>query len=86
MQPVARLGDRISHGGQITSASPDVKADGIGVARVNDTASCAVHGTVTITTGSPTGRKANGRAIARVTSQCSCGATIVTGSPDVVCA
>jgi uncharacterized Zn-binding protein involved in type VI secretion len=77
---IARLGDQLSHGGNITSASPNWNCNGIAIARVTDTALCAIHGAVTITSGSPDW-KANGLAMARIGSTCSCGATITTGSP-----
>lgn len=78
---IARIGDSISHGGTITSGSPNWKCNGIAIARVTDTANCFVHGPVTITTGSPN-YQCNGLAIARIGSLCSCGATITTGSPN----
>lgn len=81
--PVARLGDAISHGGSITSASGSL-LDGAGIARVGDSVVCALHGPQTITTGSPN-FDLDGRKVARVTSVCSCGATIVSGSPTMEC-
>jgi uncharacterized Zn-binding protein involved in type VI secretion len=78
MPGVARIGDAISHGGQITSASADITSDGLGVARIGDTAQCDEHGTVTIVGGSST-VKGDNIGIARIGDQCSCGA-IITGS------
>lgn len=82
MQPVARIGDGLSHGGSVTGGSPDVIADGAYVARIGDTADCAVHGPVTISTGS-TVMFADGKGVARVGDSCSCGATITTGAAGV---
>lgn len=79
---VARLGDPISHGGQITGASTDVKANGIGVARFGDTVHCDVHGNQTISSASTT-VNADGRGVARVGDSISCGAVITDGSPNV---
>jgi uncharacterized Zn-binding protein involved in type VI secretion len=79
---VARIGDPISHGGQVTSGSPNTYANGIKVARVDDTVSCIIHGTQTITSGN-NDWPVNGKPIARVTSTCSCGASITDGSPTV---
>ncbi|RFB80025.1 PAAR domain-containing protein [Methylovirgula sp. 4M-Z18] len=79
--PVARIGDPISHGGNVTSGSPDWQCNGLAIARVGDSATCLIHGPVTIVTGSPN-YQCNGRAMARVGSLCSCGATIVAGSPN----
>jgi uncharacterized Zn-binding protein involved in type VI secretion len=42
-RPVIRLGDPGSHGGTVTTGSPDTTANGIPVARVGDT----------LTSGSP---------------------------------
>jgi uncharacterized Zn-binding protein involved in type VI secretion len=78
----ARLGDPISHGGVIITASPDVKANGIAVARLTDQVMCAFHGVQTIVTAS-TDVTANNLGCARVGDLCSCGAVIMDGSPDV---
>lgn len=78
---VARVGDALSHGGSITSGSPNWNCNGIAIARVGDTANCSVHGLVTITTGSPQWT-VNGKAMARIGSVCSCGATITSGSTN----
>lgn len=79
---VARLNDEISHGGNITSASPDTWVNGRKVARLNDTAHCNIHGDQTISSAS-TKTFANSRGIARLGDSISCGATISTASPDV---
>jgi len=84
MPAIARIADQGSHGGVIVSASPDVFADGRGVARIGDQYACPIHGTNPIVTGSPD-VFANGRAVARVGDATACGATIVTGSPTVLC-
>lgn len=79
---VARLGDLISHGGSITGASPDSKANSIRIARLGDTAQCNRHGTVTIASAS-TFVRANSRGIARINDVVSCGARIVSASLNV---
>lgn len=81
MPSVARLGDAISHGGRIISASADTQANGLGVARIGDLAYCEKHGTVTIVGGAQT-TSTNGPLTARVGDACSCGATITGGSPN----
>lgn len=86
MPAVARKGDSIDHGGQIIQGSPNLNVNGKPCARVGDQVQCTIHGLVTITTGSPTGRKNQGKLLARVGSLCSCGAKIITGSPNVTCA
>lgn len=82
-QPVARIGDLISHGGAITSGSVNVLVNLLGVARLTDTAVCDIHGPVTITSASVISI-ANLLGIARVGDSLSCGATITTGSPNVL--
>lgn len=82
MQPVARLGDAISHGGTIVQGSPNFFCDGRPVARLGDTVICALHGPQKIVSAS--GKVfANNRGVARIGDSISCGATIVTGSPKL---
>lgn len=82
MPPVARLGDTGSHGGEIISASPNVTADGIEVARVGDIYACPIHGSNPIVTGSAT-VFANASNVARLGDLTECGAAITSASPDV---
>lgn len=80
--PVARLGDTASHGGAIATASRDVSANRLGVARVGDIYDCPIHGANPIVTGSRT-VSADGSAVARVGDLTECGAVITSGSPNV---
>ena len=82
MPQIARIGDPISHGGQIIEGSGDVRANSIGVARLGDKALCLEHGMVQIASASGT-VTANGRGVARVGDVTSCGAVIIQGSPNV---
>jgi len=82
MPVIIRIGDPGSHGGSITTGSPDTFANGLKVARVGDTYNCPIHGPNPIATGSPN-TTANGQAVARVGDTTTCGATLQTGSPDV---
>jgi uncharacterized Zn-binding protein involved in type VI secretion len=70
----------------IITASSDVLANDIGVARQGDLHSCPIpgHGITAITTGSPD-TDANGQPVARIGDTCGCGATLVSGSPDTFC-
>jgi uncharacterized Zn-binding protein involved in type VI secretion len=79
----ARLGDQISHGGSIVSASTDVLDNGIGVARLGDAVICDRHGSQVIVTCSPN-ILTDGIGTARLGDFISCGATIVSGSPDTL--
>jgi uncharacterized Zn-binding protein involved in type VI secretion len=84
MPQVARLGDTSDHGGVIISASDDVFANGIGVARLGDLHDCPIpgHGVTPIVTSSEK-VFANDRGVARIGDQAACAATIVSGSPNV---
>jgi uncharacterized Zn-binding protein involved in type VI secretion len=84
MPRVVRLGDPGSHGGAVTTGSPDTFANGLKVARVGDTYSCPIHGDNPITSGSPD-TYANGQRVARVGDSTACGATLTDGSPDTYC-
>lgn len=79
MAKIIRLGDAGSHGGTVSTASPDVFAGGQRVARVGDTYSCPIHGANQIVTGSPDVR-VNGQAVARVGDTTACGATLLGGA------
>jgi uncharacterized Zn-binding protein involved in type VI secretion len=83
---VARLGDPSDHGGNIVSASSDVTANGIGVARQGDMHFCPIpgHGTTPLhkATGT-TNWTVDGRAGMNVGDQAACGASISAGSPNV---
>lgn len=81
MPKVARLGDPGSHGGAISTASPDTLANSIRIARIGDTYACPLHGPNPIMEGSPT-VFTNGRKTARVGDATACGAVIADGSPD----
>ena len=79
MPHIVRLGDTSTHGGTVTSASPDVRAEGKFVARLGDTFLCPAHGARVIASASA-GRRANGRGIARHGDSDSCGATLISGA------
>lgn len=81
MAKIIRIGDPGSHGGSVTTGSPDTFTNGLAVARVGDTYNCPIHGANPITTGSPD-TTANGLAVARVGDITACGATLQIGSPN----
>lgn len=78
---VARVGDPISHGGEITGGSTNVLTNGIETARLGDSVECAIHGAQTIVSASQT-VTADGKGVARQGDLISCGATITGGSPN----
>jgi uncharacterized Zn-binding protein involved in type VI secretion len=81
MADLIRIGDSGSHGGAVTTGSPNTFCNGIGVARVGDTYNCPIHGPNPIVTGSPD-TFTNNLAVARVGDTTACGATLQAGSPD----
>jgi uncharacterized Zn-binding protein involved in type VI secretion len=77
----ARQTDLHSHGGYIVSGSPDVYTNGLRDARQTDMCMCPIHGMVQIINGSATVYD-NGLRRARSGDMLSCGAIIISGSPD----
>lgn len=84
MQPVARLGDKSSHGGTIITATSTVSVNGMPMALEGDLHSCPIkyHG-VTPLKSVTTGTDANGKKIITAGAIAGCGAVIVAGSPNV---
>lgn len=83
MPNAARLGDTISHGGAIVEGSPNTVDNGIPVARLGDAVICDIHGGQVISSASPD-CFVNGIPRARFGDSISCGAIIVSASPDTV--
>jgi uncharacterized Zn-binding protein involved in type VI secretion len=83
MPQKARLNDPSSHGGHITSASTDTKANGIGIARNGDSHTCPITGHGVTALVSTSHVKVNGRSVIRVGDRAGCGAIITVGSPTV---
>lgn len=81
MPQIARLGDTGTHGGAISTGSPDVFVNGRAIARVTDIYSCPIHGPNPIIKGSRL-LTANGLPVARIGDPTACGATIATGSAN----
>ncbi|WP_202302732.1 PAAR domain-containing protein [Dryocola clanedunensis] len=83
MQNAGRLGDPISHGGSITSGSGNVTINNIPAAMVSSAASCSIHGGSSVASGSGT-VFINNNPAARVGDTTGCGASISSGSGDVL--
>lgn len=77
--PVVRLGDRTSHGGTVTTASPTHSLGGIGIARMGDKISCPMpgHGVNVIVEGAAT-YLVGGRMVALHGHKCACGCTLIS--------
>jgi uncharacterized Zn-binding protein involved in type VI secretion len=80
LNPIARLGDTSTHGGQIVTASPNVRCDGLQVGRNGDFLQCPAHGLQPVTSIS-NGKRVNGQLILTVGAVAACGAVISSGSP-----
>jgi uncharacterized Zn-binding protein involved in type VI secretion len=86
MPAAARQGDSIICGGEIGTiigGSPNVFCNKLPLSRVGDPVICKKHGAQSIATGSSS-VFANQKAVARVGDTCTCGAVILTGSPNVI--
>lgn len=75
-QPLIRVGDKTSHGGEVTTGSPNMIVDGKEVARLGDKATCPLHGDTVIGAGSPT-YITDGQPTARHGDTTACGATLI---------
>lgn len=82
MLKIARIGDAISHGGEIISASPNTYGNSRQIARLGDTVICHEHGTQSIVSASDN-LFCNGIPVARIGDSISCGAIIIEGSGDI---
>ncbi len=80
----ARVGDSMTHGAVILSGSPDVMINGLPAARIGDTVSCPIHGLNNIISGcSPSVADDGGLYVARIGAQSTCGAVVISASPNV---
>ncbi len=77
-RPFILLGDALSHGGTVTSASVQSDVGGVPIARMGDACLCEKHGPTTIVTGDPT-LIIDGKAVARSGDTTACGATLIPG-------
>jgi uncharacterized Zn-binding protein involved in type VI secretion len=84
MQPVARLGDKSSHGGTIITATSTVTVNGLPMALEGDLHQCPIkkHGTTQLKSVT-TDTDADGKKIITVGAIAGCGAVIVVGSSNV---
>jgi uncharacterized Zn-binding protein involved in type VI secretion len=84
MQPAARIGDAICHGGAVVSGSEDVFINNIPASAVGlSAAACALHGGTVVASGSST-VTINGCPAARIGDVTGCGSAIVSGSGNVL--
>lgn len=79
---IVRLGDKTTHGGVVTSASPIHTMRGIGIARMGDMVACPLpgHGSNPIIEGSPV-LSIGGRKVALHGHKSACGCALIASSP-----
>ncbi len=82
--PIARVGDPVSHGGEVVQGSDNVLANGRNVARLGDMVNCYEHGLQPIVGGCSETVLTNGRPTARSGSTAACGAVISSDSNVLV--
>ena len=82
MQPAARVGDAIAHGGAIVSGSGNVTINGSSAAFIGSATPCALHGGSAVVSGSGS-VSINGSPAARLGDATGCGAVVCSGSGDV---
>lgn len=84
MKPAARVSDSISHGGNIVSGSGDVMINSLPAAPVGiSSAACSIDGSTVVASGSGT-VLINNQPAGRLSDSTACGATIVSGSGNVL--
>jgi uncharacterized Zn-binding protein involved in type VI secretion len=83
--PIARLTDTSTHGGQIVTSAQQTICESKLVARVTDILDCPIHGPNPIVTGSLE-YIVEGQQCARTTSVTACGAEIIGGATQSLCA
>lgn len=84
MPSIARIGDHLSHGGEVLEGSDNVLANGRGVARLGDQVWCSKHGLQPIASGCSATVLTNGRPTAMTGSRAACGAMILSDSNVVL--
>lgn len=80
---IVRLGDKTTHGGVVTTASPVHTLRGIGIARKGDMVSCPLpgHGTNEIVEGCPV-FSVGGRSVALHGHKTACGCSLIASAMD----
>lgn len=80
---IVRLGDKTTHGGVVTTASPVHTLRGIGIARKGDMVSCPLpgHGTNEIVEGCPI-FSVGGRSVALHGHKTACGCSLIASAMD----
>jgi len=82
---IIRLGDKLSSGGEVISASSTMVIEGIKAALINDLVSCPIkgHGINRIANSSP-GWVSDGQQTAFDGAQCQCGCSVLASTTQSV--
>ncbi|HHK9553845.1 PAAR domain-containing protein [Enterobacter sichuanensis] len=77
------LGDKITHGGEVISASSTMIVNGKNVALVSDEVNCPIegHGINAIVEGSPEW-SSDGKSVVVDGCHCECGCQVISSAPD----
>ena len=83
MGNVVRLGDGSSHGGTMVSAGTTVLVNGVPMCVSGDSHSCPIpyHGVTSVTGTSSV--ESGGKAVIKTGDVAGCGASVISGSPNV---
>jgi uncharacterized Zn-binding protein involved in type VI secretion len=81
--PIARLGDQMTHGAKIISGSTDKLSDGKPTVTIGSTVYCPEHGTNSIINVSTTTVQTDGKLTATVNARAACGAIVISGSQTI---
>ncbi|WP_075123102.1 PAAR domain-containing protein [Burkholderia paludis] len=83
MQSPIRKGDKLEHGGVVTSGSPWITFMGIAIARKGDEASCDLHGPTFIVEGADKYPDCDQKLFALHGHRCACGCRLISSLPKV---
>jgi uncharacterized Zn-binding protein involved in type VI secretion len=78
-----RYGDKLEHGGEVTSGSPYTTFMGCALARQGDSAQCDLHGQTTIAEGDERFPDRDGQRYAMHDHRCSCGCRLASSLQNV---
>jgi uncharacterized Zn-binding protein involved in type VI secretion len=83
MKSPIRYGDKLEHGGEVTSGSPFSTFMGRALARRDDSAQCDLHGQTTIAEGDERFPDRDGKPYAMQDHRCACGCRLNSSLQNV---
>ena len=85
MRMLIVVGDRTSSGGHVITGSPFTDIEGKAVARINDQATCPLHGGAFPIVSGDTTLIIDGQPVAREGDRLACGCSLIAGQQHLVC-